>query len=247
MYRYVKRGIDIICALLGIAGTLPLWLFAMAGIYVSDPGNVFYLATRIGKNNKPFRMFKFRSMRNDRNADERSVRPDQSRIFPFGRLIRALRIDELPQLLNVLGGSMSVIGPRPVANDQKKLFRTGRWNRAAEVSVGISGPAAIYDLIYGDSVPDENDYMRKVFPTRRELEYLYVEKMGFLYDARMVWETIVCIFYRATGRRPEKILERLEADAKASIQAHPDEVQPSSGSIDIVMSNKKTSPVLQRS
>lgn len=214
MYKYFKRGLDIGCALLGIAGTSPLWLFAMGGILVSDPGTVFYTSTRIGKDNKPFKMYKFRSMRKERGANEKSLRADSNRIFAFGKLIRDLKIDELPQLLNVLNGSMSVIGPRPVAADQLHLFRTGRWNRAAEVPVGLSGPAALYDFIYGDDFTDEAEYMEKVFPTRRNLEVSYVDKQSFRYDVKMVGYTIISIFYRIFGKSPQWMLKELEANGK---------------------------------
>ena len=155
-------------------------------------------------------MFKFRSMRVAKDANESSLRADEDRILAFGRLIRKLKIDELPQLLNVLNGTMSVIGPRPVANDQKELFRTGKWNLAAEVAVGLSGPAALYDFLYGDQFTDEAEYMEKVFPTRRELEYVYVKKMSFGYDVKMVWWTIVSIVLAVFGKIPKKILKQLE-------------------------------------
>ena len=214
MYKHIKRFLDIICALLGIIGTSPFWLFAIMGILASDWGPVFYTSTRIGKHNRPFRMFKFRSMRVAKDANESSLRADEDRIFAFGRLIRKLKIDELPQLLNVLNGTMSVIGPRPVANDQKELFRTGKWNLAAEVAVGLSGPAALYDFLYGDQFTDEAEYMEKVFPTRRELEYVYVKKMSFGYDVKMVWWTIVSIVLAVFGKIPKKILKQLEDAAR---------------------------------
>lgn len=217
MYKKIKRLSDIICASIGILGTSPVWIVAMLGILISDPGPIFYVSTRIGKGNKPFKMYKFRSMRVDREANESSLRADTNRIFAFGNLMRNLKIDELPQLLNVLNGSMSVIGPRPVSNDQQELFRTGRWNKAAEVPVGLSGPAALYDFIYGDTVTDENEYMDKVFPTRRELEVTYVDKMSAGYDAKMVIYTIICIGYRVIGKEPKWILNEFINDATQSI------------------------------
>lgn len=209
MYKYVKRLLDILCALLGIIGTSPFWIIAIVGILLSDWGPVFYTSTRIGKDNKPFRMFKFRSMRVDKGANEASLRPDEDRIFAFGKFIRKVKIDELPQLLNILNGTMSVIGPRPVANDQKELFRVGKWNEAAKVAVGLSGPAALYDFIYGDQITEPWEYMEKVFPTRRELEYVYVKKMGFGYDVKMVVYTVVCIFYALLGKECKWILNEL--------------------------------------
>lgn len=207
MYRYIKRGADIICASLGILVTSPVWLFAILGILVSDPGKIFYTSTRIGKDNKSFKMYKFRSMKTVKGANESSLRADSNRIFPFGKLMRDLKIDELPQLINILNGSMSVVGPRPVANDQKHLFRTGRWNKAAEVPVGLSGPAALYDFIYGDEFTDEDEYMKKVFPTRRELEVTYVDKIGAVYDAKMILYTLICIGYRIMGSKPQWIYQ----------------------------------------
>lgn len=162
-------------------------------------------------------MYKFRSMRILKGADESSLRADENRIFAFGHFIRDLKIDELPQLLNILNGTMSVIGPRPVANDQKELFRVGRWNRASEVAVGLSGPAALYDFIYGDSIVDENEYMQKVFPTRRELELIYLDKMSPLYDVKMVAYTIISIVYRVFGKTPKWMLDEFVLDAEKSL------------------------------
>ncbi len=216
MYLIIKRFFDFICALLGIIGTSPFWIITVVGILVSDWGPIFYTAHRIGKGNKPFKMYKFRSMRVAKAANEASLRPDEDRIFPFGHFIRKMKIDELPQLLNILNGTMSIVGPRPVAQDQFEMFRTGKWNEAAKVPVGLSGPAALYDFIYGDNFTDEQEYMEKVYPTRRELEYTYVQKAGFFYDIKMIIYTVICIVYALFGKEATWILKEFLADAKAS-------------------------------
>ena len=217
MYQIIKRIFDFICALLGVIGTSPLWIVAIIGILVSDWGPIFYTAHRIGKGNKLFKMYKFRSMRVAKAANEASLRPDEERIFAFGHFIRKAKIDELPQLLNVLNGTMSVIGPRPVAQDQFDLFRTGKWNLAAEVPVGLSGPAALYDYIYGDQFTDETEYMEKVYPTRRELEYTYVQKAGIFYDLKMIIYTVICIVYSLCGKESTWILNELIEDANKTM------------------------------
>lgn len=214
MYRIVKRCFDFVCALIGVIVTSPLWIIAIAGILVSDWGPVFYTARRIGKGNKPFRMYKFRSMRVAKAANETSLRPDEDRIFPFGHFIRRVKIDELPQLLNILNGTMSVVGPRPVAQDQYEMFRTGKWNLAAEVPVGLSGPAALYDFIYGDQFTDEKEYMEKVFETRRELEYVYVKKARIGYDLKMIAYTVICIVYALVGKECTWMLTELRQTAE---------------------------------
>lgn len=216
MYRLIKRIFDFICALLALLVLSPIFILTAFGILFSDWGPIFYKANRIGKGNKPFRMFKFRSMRvlkAPKKGAEASLRPDEDRIFPFGHFIRKVKIDELPQLLNILNGTMSVIGPRPVAQDQFDLFRTGKWNLAAEVPVGLSGPAALYDFIYGDQFTDEKEYMEKVFETRRELEYVYVKKAGIFYDLKMIVYTLICILYALIGKECTWILNELKETA----------------------------------
>ena len=108
-YEAIKRVFDVFCTTLGIIGTSPIWLFAVIGIEISDPGPVFYMARRVGKDNREFRMYKFRSMRVDRGANEKGFKADVNRIFKFGELIRRLKIDELPQLLNILKGERGII------------------------------------------------------------------------------------------------------------------------------------------
>lgn len=214
MYQFLKRFFDFVCALLALIVLSPIFILTMIGILISDWGPVFYISTRIGKRNKEFKMFKFRSMRVDKSSNEASLRPDEDRIFPFGHFIRKVKIDELPQLINILNGTMSIIGPRPVAKDQFDLFRTGKWNEAAKCAVGLSGPAALYDFIYGDQITDPKEYMEKVFPMRRELEYVYVKKMGLGYDIKMIVYTVICIFYALVGKECKWILKELVDSAK---------------------------------
>lgn len=219
MYQIIKRVFDFTGALLSLIVLSPIFIITAVGILISDWGPIFYKANRIGKGNKPFKMYKFRSMRvlkAPKKGAEASLRPDEDRIFPFGHFIRKAKIDELPQLINILNGTMSVIGPRPVAEDQFELFRYGKWNEAAKVPVGLSGPAALYDYIYGDQFTDEAEYMEKVYPTRRELEYTYVQKAGVFYDLKMIVYTVICIVYSLRGKECTWILNELKADAEKS-------------------------------
>jgi lipopolysaccharide/colanic/teichoic acid biosynthesis glycosyltransferase len=217
MYSIIKRCFDFFCALIALIVLSPIFLLTAIGILVSDWGPIFYKANRIGKGNKPFRMYKFRSMRVAKSANEASLRPDEDRIFAFGRFIRKAKIDELPQLINILNGTMSIVGPRPVAEDQFEMFRYGKWNEAAKVPVGLSGPAALYDYIYGDQITDEEEYMEKVYPTRRELEYTYVQKAGIGYDLKMIIYTVICIVYSLCGKECKWILNELVEEANKTM------------------------------
>lgn len=210
-YRVVKRLFDICASGLALIVLLPVWLIAIIGIEISDPGPVFYFASRVTKDNRVFKMYKFRSMRVDDHADEKSLRPDQDRIFPFGRFIRATKIDELPQLLNVLLGDMAVVGPRPAAVDQIPITRGGDNAVVAQVKAGLTSPAALYDYLYGDEIQDEAEYMEKVAPTRLALDRYYVGKQKVGYDIKLIWYTVLCILGTLLHRPQVKILNEMIA------------------------------------
>lgn len=219
IYFFVKRAFDIIAALLGIIGTSPIWIIAMIGIFVSDPGPLFYKANRVGKDNRDFHMWKFRSMRVPRKESEKSeasFKADTNRIFPFGQLCRKLKIDELPQLLNILGGSMSVVGPRPAAKDQAAIVRAGRYAVAASVRPGLTSPAALYDYLYGDDVEDPEEYEKLVLPTRLELEAYYPTHMSIGYDIKLIRYTVVCILCKLVHKFPQKILDEMVRTAQTA-------------------------------
>ena len=122
LYVVSKRLFDIIFSALLLIISSPIWLISVICIKLSSPGPVFYLAQRVGRNGKLFSMFKFRSMHVDNKANEKSLRPDDNRIFKYGAFMRNKKIDELPQILNVFLGQMTVVGPRPAAKDQTDIY-----------------------------------------------------------------------------------------------------------------------------
>lgn len=208
-YRFTKRLFDICSSGVALVVLIPVWLLAVVGIEISDPGPVFYFANRVTKDNRTFRMFKFRSMRVDKNANEKSLRPDQDRIFPWGRVLRKTKIDELPQLLNVFLGDMAVVGPRPAAVDQIPITRGGENAIVASVKAGLTSPAALYDYLYGDEIEDEEEYMEKVAPTRLALDRYYIGKQTIGYDIKLIWYTVLCILGTIVKRPHVRILEEM--------------------------------------
>lgn len=208
-YHLIKRLFDICASGLALIVLSPVWLIAIIGIEISDPGPVFYFARRVTKDNRIFKMYKFRSMRVDKNASEKSLRPDQDRIFLFGRFIRATKIDELPQLLNVFLGDMAVVGPRPAAVDQIPITRGGENAIVATMKAGLTSPAALYDYLYGDGITDETEYMEKVAPTRLALDRYYVGKQEAGYDIKLIWYTVLCILGTVMHRPQIKILKEM--------------------------------------
>ena len=146
IYSYVKKFIDIVSALAILVLTLPITIFAMLGIKLSDFGPIFFMQTRIGKFGKPFKMIKFRTMYQDKvgegfDDDLEEVNSDDKRIMPFCRWMRKLHVDDIPQMFNILKGEMSLVGPRPVreevhyANQDNIPF----WECRNWVRPGITG------------------------------------------------------------------------------------------------------------
>lgn len=226
MYKFVKRLFDIISSGFALILLLPVFIITIIGIEINDPGPVFYTACRIGKNNKEFKMYKFRSMRVAKEQQIQTLRPEEDRIFAWGRIIRKLKIDELPQLINVFIGDMSVVGPRPVATSQFDLFRVGKYDITKTAKPGLSGPAALYDYIYGEQFEDSDVelYKEKVLPIRRELEYVYIKKQGVLFDVKIIVWTVWCIICYIFGNTPKKIYNCLVDMANKSMEEEPQTV-----------------------
>ena len=176
---------------------------------LSDPGPLFYFAKRVGKDNKEFKMWKFRSMRVAKGANEASLRPDQDRIFWWGKWMRRLKIDELPQLINILNGTMSIVGPRPAAVDQVEITRGGENAIAATVPCGLTSQSSLWDCIYGDQFPDEKEYNEKVLPIRLKLDMYYEKHASFWWNIKLIVWTVLAILYTAVGKYPQWMHDKL--------------------------------------
>lgn len=211
MYKFFKRLFDVVCALIGIIGTSPIWIISIILTLASDWGPLFYFANRVGQDNNKFKMWKFRSMRVARGANEASLRPDQDRIFWWGKIMRRLKIDELPQLMNILNGTMSIVGPRPAAVDQVDITRGGANAIAATVPCGLTSQSSLWDYIYGDQFPEEEEYNEKVLPIRLKLDVYYVKHRSFFGDIKLIIWTVLAILYTACGKYPQWMHDHLVA------------------------------------
>ena len=190
--RVVKRGFDIVLCGLALVILSPLFLITAAAIRLSSPGPVFYASDRVGINGELFHFFKFRSM-HVTNADKGLHVADADRVFPVGKIIRRLKIDELPQLVNVIRGDMSIVGPRPMVTASLDEMYGGKYRRVLTVRPGLTSAASLYDYTVGDTYTDEKAYMAEIVPMKSEMELYYVERQSFAYDAQLVGRTIVTI------------------------------------------------------
>ena len=198
--KYVKRFFDILLCSFALIVLSPLFLITALAIKLSNAGPVFYFSERAGRNKKPFHFYKFRSMHPTKN-DRGMFIADADRVFTVGKIIRRLKIDELPQLINVIRGDMSIVGPRPmVAAAVDKLY-CGKYEKVSSIRPGLTSAASLYDYTVGDTYTDDQAYIREVLPMKLELELYYVEHESFLYDASLVWRTLVIIVQVLFGKK----------------------------------------------
>jgi lipopolysaccharide/colanic/teichoic acid biosynthesis glycosyltransferase len=195
-----KRVFDAVVAALGLALLSPLLLALSAGIFLWDFRSPFYIAPRIGKGGKPFPMVKFRSM--VVNADRSGVSStsdDDRRITPIGRWVRRFKLDELLQLVNVLLGQMSLVGPRPNVESGTQRYSPSE-RRLLDVLPGVTDFASIVfadeGAILGGSTDPDGDYDRLIRPWKSRLGLFYIDQRSMLLDASLMIATALALFSR---------------------------------------------------
>ncbi|SDD99079.1 Sugar transferase involved in LPS biosynthesis (colanic, teichoic acid) [Bhargavaea beijingensis] len=189
MYKSViKRILDIVVAIVALPFFLIVLAVIGALIYLQDKGPIFYNAQRLGRNGKVFKMYKFRSMKVNapdlRNEDGSTFNAeDDPRLTKIGKFIRKTSLDETPQLLNVLKGDMSIIGPRPDLPEHLKLYE-GDESRKLEVRPGLTG--------YNQA------YFRNTIPWKQRIknDIYYIDHLSFLFDVRIFIRTVFSILKR---------------------------------------------------
>jgi lipopolysaccharide/colanic/teichoic acid biosynthesis glycosyltransferase len=194
---FFKRAMDIISSALGLIVLSPVLLVIAAAIKLHDGGSVFYRASRVGRYGAEFKLYKFRSM--VANADKLGpavTGAADKRITPIGRFLRKTKLDELPQLINVLTGDMSLVGPRP-ESPKYVAYYTDEQRHVLDVRPGITSPASVAyrheeAMLRGDDW--EQFYIDEVMPAKLAIDLAYVEKASVLQDFRIIWKTFRALF-----------------------------------------------------
>jgi lipopolysaccharide/colanic/teichoic acid biosynthesis glycosyltransferase len=214
----MKRLLDVTVVILGLTVLSPILVLVAVAIWLQDFHSPFYVAARAGRGERPFRMIKFRSMvvRADRSGVDSTAAKD-SRITPVGRLIRKTKLDEVPQLWNVLLGQMSLVGPRPNVLRETAIY-TAEEKRLLSVRPGITDLASIVfadegEILQGAADPDLR-YNKVIRPWKSRLGLLYIDRHGsVLLDLRIILLTIRSAFDRAGALEgAARLVERLRAD-----------------------------------
>ena len=190
----MKRGFDIIASFLGLVVLCPLVLLVAVAIKLDSPGPIFFRQERIGRGFRPF-FFKFRTMAEDSIARGRSITAgDDPRITRVGWFLRKTKIDELPQLINVLRGEMTFVGPRPEVPRYVEIFRKD-YEEILKIRPGITDLASIKyrdeAALLGQSENPEEEYVTRVLPDKISLGKEYIRCSSLAFDLRLIFRTFL--------------------------------------------------------
>lgn len=199
MYKFFfKRLFDFLLALILLLLLFPLLLFFAILIKLTSAGPVFFCQSRGGKDGKYFQILKFRSMTVKTEADGKDFHPGcDSRVTSIGKFLRKSKIDELPQLINVIRGEMSMVGPRPEVKIYIDLYPE-RWQKVLAVRPGITDPASVTfrneeELLAKADDPEE-EYKQQILPKKLDIYEDYVEKISMFRDLKVLFATVFVVF-----------------------------------------------------
>ena len=194
-----KRVYDIIVSLAVILIALPAWLAVAIAIKLDSPGPVYHRGTRIGKDSRPFTLYKFRTMVADAAGRGAAITAkDDPRISRVGLFLRKLKIDEMPQLINVLKGEMSIVGPRP-EDPRYVAHYTPDQRRVFDVRPGMASPAFIKyrqeeELLAVLGEDMEKTYLTEILPDKLRMDLDYIDQQSFLFDLAVMAQAAISLF-----------------------------------------------------
>lgn len=193
---FLKRLFDIVASFCGIVILFPLIVIVSILIKLTSKGPVLFKQIRVTKNGKLFKIYKFRTMRENSEGNKQITVGNDSRITGIGHILRKTKLDELPQLFNVLKGEMSLVGPRPEVPKYVELY-TKEQREILKVSAGITDYASIYfsneSELLGEAENPEEFYIKKIMPYKIELNKKYIKEIGIVTDIKLIILTILKI------------------------------------------------------
>ena len=214
MYDSCKRCFDTLFAFLFMLVFSLVYLLTWIIIKIVSPGSAIYKAKRVGKDGVLFVCYKFRSMRVDSGKVRLTTLENDDRIFPFGKFIRKTKIDEMPQVVNILKGEMSVVGPRPEDKENADKVYVGEYKHILDVKPGLTSPASLYDYTHGELFEDEESYENVFLPKKLKLELYYINHRSFGYDIFLILKTAWLIILKTCGKKTFKEPKELTGNGK---------------------------------
>ena len=215
MYKFCKRLLDIFLSSVAIFILLPLFIPIAIILKFTGEGEVFYLQERVGLNNKAIKIFKFATMlKNSENIGSGIyTAKNDSRILPLGSFLRKTKINELPQILNIFFGDISIVGPRPLIRKTFDLYDLSTRKIISSMKPGLTGVGSIFfrnedELLQKSILPLEEFYAKNITPYKAKLEIWYFNNRSFYCDLKIIFLTVWVILF-SKSKLAEKFLKNL--------------------------------------
>ena len=193
MYRVLKRIFDFVSSVIALLLFLPFLIIISLLIIIESRGGVFYRQVRVGRNGREFKIYKFRSMRTGADKEGRITIGNDKRVTRVGKFLRKTKLDEIPQLFNVVIGQMSIVGPRPEVPEYVRLYNDEQ-RKALAVKPGLTDIASLEYIneqeILGRSDDPGLTYIEEVMPAKLKLNLEYIAKRNFFFDLKLIFRTV---------------------------------------------------------
>jgi lipopolysaccharide/colanic/teichoic acid biosynthesis glycosyltransferase len=215
MYSFSKRLLDLIISGTAFIMLLPIFIPVSVILKLTGEGEIFYFQNRIGINSNDFKIFKFATMLKDSENMGTGIytAKNDTRILPFGNFLRKSKINELPQIINILKGDISLVGPRPLIRRTFELYKSEDQLIISSMKPGLTGIGSVIfrneeDILSKVNGDLENFYAQNITPYKADLEKWYNQNKSFLLDLKIIFLTAWVIFFKKS-KLPWKILKDL--------------------------------------
>lgn len=200
MYLFVKRIMDVCIAAAALILLFPLWIPIMVILRLTGEGEVFFKQKRLGKNNMEFFAWKFVTMSKNSPASGTITAKNDPRILPFGRFLRDTKINELPQLINVVMGDMSLVGPRPLTREAFDLYPEELKSQVYRTKAGVTGIGSVVfrneeQILANSKQGFRQCYREEIMPVKGALEVWYHQNVSLVTDLKIIILTIIAIVW----------------------------------------------------
>jgi lipopolysaccharide/colanic/teichoic acid biosynthesis glycosyltransferase len=202
----VRRLFDLVVAGGALLCAGPVIAVAAIGVKLSSSGPAFFKASRVGQGGNLFIMYKLRTMHCRETAGSSITAAEDPRVFLVGKILRVLKIDELPQLLNIVKGEMAIVGPRPEAPDIVENHYTDEYHRSLDVPPGLTSPGSIYYYTHGEQILAEDGtdaeelYLQRLLPRKMAIDLEYLDRATLQSDLGVMLRTASVLIQKALGR-----------------------------------------------
>jgi lipopolysaccharide/colanic/teichoic acid biosynthesis glycosyltransferase len=199
-----KRLFDISLSILLICVFTPIMIITGLLILFLDGKPVFYFAERVGFNREKFKLIKFRTMIESQSRASVITAHNDDRVYPLGRVLRIINLDDLPQLFNILEGKMSFVGPRPEDPQIVDKHYTNIYYKTLKYLPGLVSPGSLFNYTHGELLIDinnpEKNYIEKILPLKLSIDLLYMSKANIYSDIALIFKTIYITIMKVSGK-----------------------------------------------